>query len=73
MTFIGYELTSSGLRPDQRKIKAIEEMPIPADKSALQRFLGYATFLANEIMPYLTAHGGKSAQIYSPSARETIS
>jgi len=39
MTFMEHELTSSGLRPDQRKIKATEEMPIPADKPALQRFL----------------------------------
>jgi len=28
-------------------MKAIEEMPIPADKPALQRFLGFATFLAH--------------------------
>jgi len=38
MTFMRHELTSSGLRPDKRKITAIDEMPIPADKPVLQRF-----------------------------------
>ena len=45
-TFMGHELTTSGLRADGRKVKAIEQMPIPEDRAALRRILGMATFLA---------------------------
>jgi transposase InsO family protein len=45
-TFMGHELTKFGLRPDQQKIKAIVEMPPPADRPALMRLLGMAVFLA---------------------------
>jgi hypothetical protein len=44
--YMGHVLTSSGLRPDSRKIEAILQMPIPEDKKALQRALGMATYLA---------------------------
>jgi hypothetical protein len=42
---MGHELTKFGLRPDQQKIKAIVEMPPPADRPALMRLLGMAVFL----------------------------
>jgi len=45
-TFMGHELTKDGLRPDQRKIKAIIDMPPPVDRPALMRLLGMATYLA---------------------------
>ena len=44
--YMGHELTSSGMRPDPRKVEAILRLPIPEDKKALQRALGMATFLA---------------------------
>jgi len=46
LTFLGHELTTSGLRPDPTKVRAIQEMPIPEDRAALRRILGMATFLA---------------------------
>ena len=46
ITFMGHELTHEGLRPDSKKISAIQQMPHPNDKSALQRVLGMATYLA---------------------------
>jgi len=45
-TFMGHELTKDSLRPDQRKIKAIVDMPPPADCPALMRLLGMTTYLA---------------------------
>jgi len=45
-TFMGHELTKEGLRPDQRKIKAIADMPPPADRPALMRLLAMVTYLA---------------------------
>lgn len=46
ITFMGHELTNEGLRPDPKKIIAIQEMPVPTDKAALQRLLGMVTYLA---------------------------
>jgi len=46
MTFMGYELTKDGLQPDQWKIKAITDMPPPADCPSLIRLLEMATYLA---------------------------
>lgn len=46
VSFMGHELTTAGLRADPRKIKAIQDMPIPADRAALQRIIGFANFLA---------------------------
>ena len=46
---MGHELTSNGLRPDRRKVAAIEDMPPPADKPALMRLLGMATYLARYV------------------------
>ena len=38
---IGHILTANGLKPDPSKVQAVvEEMPSPADKPALLRFLG---------------------------------
>jgi len=42
--YMGYLLTSSGLRPDPRKVEAILQMPVPEDKKALQRALGMITY-----------------------------
>jgi hypothetical protein len=46
VSFMGHELTTAGLRADPRKVKAIQDMPIPADRAALQRVIGFANFLA---------------------------
>jgi hypothetical protein len=43
---MGRELTTAGLRADPRKVKAIKDMPIPADRAALQHVIGFANFLA---------------------------
>ena len=46
VAFMGHELTNNGLRPSPQKIEAIKQYPVPADKSALHRFIGMCTFLA---------------------------
>jgi len=40
VTFMGHKLTHKGVEPDPAKVAAIREMPVPADKAAVQRFLG---------------------------------
>ena len=49
--YIGYVLTSdaNGLKPDPRKVHAVEGMPSPADKPALLRFLGMVNYMSKFI------------------------
>ena len=44
--YIGYLLTSKGLKPDPDKVKAILEMPNPADVVAVKRFIGFVNYLS---------------------------
>ena len=45
-TFMGHELSASGLRADPRKIEAIRQMPPPTDRAAVMRLLGVCTYLS---------------------------
>ena len=45
----GVRLTEAGIKPDKSKIQAIEAMPDPEDKAAVQRFLGMVNYLS----PYI--------------------
>ena len=47
--YIGHVLTSNGLKPDPKKVHAVEGMPSPADKPALLRFLGMVNYMSNFI------------------------
>ena len=51
--YIGHLLTSDGLKPNPNKVKAIVEMPTPADKQSLQRLLGMITYLS-KFLPNLS-------------------
>ena len=47
--YIGHILTANGLKPDPSKVQAVEEMPSPADKPALLRFLGMVNYMSKFI------------------------
>ena len=47
--YIGHVLTSYGLKPDPSKVRAVKEMPSPADKPALLRFLGMVNYMSKFI------------------------
>ena len=47
--YIGHVLTSNGLKPDPSNVRAVEEMPSPADKPALLRFLGMVNYMCKFI------------------------
>lgn len=47
--YVGHVFTSEGLKPDPAKTKAIDEMPIPENVTALQRFLGMINYLGKFI------------------------
>ncbi|XP_048027531.1 integrin alpha-M-like [Megalobrama amblycephala] len=42
--FLGYIVSSEGVRMDPDKVKAVVDWPIPDFRKALQRFLGFANF-----------------------------
>lgn len=51
--FHGHILSAEGLRADPEKIRAVQEMPHPTDTKAVQRFIGFVTYLA-KFMPRLS-------------------
>ncbi|KAL0147989.1 hypothetical protein M9458_056716, partial [Cirrhinus mrigala] len=42
--FLGYIVSSEGIRMDPNKVKAVVDWPTPDSRKALQRFLGFANF-----------------------------
>jgi len=47
--YVGHLLTSEGLKPDPRKVQAVEDMPAPTDKEGVRRFIGFVTYLSKFI------------------------
>ena len=46
VTYMGHLLTKDGLKIDPEKVKAVKEMPRPADVEAVQRLDGFVNYLA---------------------------
>uniref|UniRef100_A0A8B9JE72 ribonuclease H n=1 Tax=Astyanax mexicanus TaxID=7994 RepID=A0A8B9JE72_ASTMX len=44
--FHGHILSAEGLKADPEKIKAVIDMPTPSDAKAVQRFVGFVTYIA---------------------------
>jgi len=53
--YLGHILSSSGVRPDEVKVRAILDMPSPANQKELQRFLGMVTYLS-KFIPNFSSH-----------------
>ncbi|XP_023816251.1 uncharacterized protein LOC111948290 [Oryzias latipes] len=53
VAYIGHLLTADGLKIDPGKVRAINEMPQPADVKAVQRLLGMVNYLA-KFCPHLS-------------------
>lgn len=47
--YVGHIFTSGGIKPDDSKVKAIKEMPVPKNAQDLRRFLGLTTYLGKFI------------------------
>ena len=43
---MGHKLMDKGVEPDPAKVDAITNMPMPTDKSVVQRFLGMCRYLS---------------------------
>ncbi|GFY59104.1 retrovirus-related Pol polyprotein from transposon 17.6 [Trichonephila inaurata madagascariensis] len=53
VNYLGHVLSDEGIKPDPKKIRAIEEFATPNCKADLQRFLGMVTYLA-KFTPHLS-------------------
>ena len=46
VAYMGHLLTSCGLKPDPMKVQVIWALPVPEDKKAVERFLGFIKYLS---------------------------
>ena len=46
ITFHGHKITSDGIKVDDRKVKAINEMPTPTDVAGVKRLCGMVQYMA---------------------------
>ena len=46
---IGHKLTQEGIKPDDEKVRAINDMPAPTDNKGVERFLGTVNYLGKFI------------------------
>ena len=53
VVFYGHLVHTKGLSPDRRKVEAINNMPVPSNKTELQSFIRMRNFLSS-YMPHLT-------------------
>ena len=51
--YIGHTLTAKGLKPDEKKVQAVQEMHKPHNKKELQQFLGMVNYLG-KFVPQLS-------------------
>ena len=52
MNFLGHQVSAHGLCPDSEKVKALVEMPAPADVAGVQRLCGFVNYLAR-FLPHI--------------------
>ncbi|KAK7939091.1 hypothetical protein WMY93_002417 [Mugilogobius chulae] len=55
ITYLGDKLSAAGIQPDPEKVRAITDMPIPENKTDLQRALGLVNYVGRFI-PNLSAN-----------------
>lgn len=54
LTFLGYEVSSEGVKPPLDKVKAITEFPLPRSSTDLRRFMGMMNFFRQMIKDFAT-------------------
>ena len=70
LNFLGHSISATGIQPLSEKVRAISDFPTPADKKALERFLGMMNFyhrflpgIAKRLAPLTEATKGKSKKL----------
>ena len=71
--YVGHELTASGLKIDEHKVRAIRDMPAPTSVKEVRRFIGMANFfsrfmphMANVLQPLHQLTGKNAAWDWGP-------
>ena len=52
LVFLGHELSGEGMRPNQLKIRAVQEFPVPKNSKELKSFLGLANYFRDYVKDY---------------------
>lgn len=52
ITFLGHSFNARGMKPENNRVKAIVDLPKPAEKKELERFLGVTNYLSRFIPNY---------------------
>lgn len=80
VSYLGHTVTKEGMRPDPKKVAAIQEMPEPTDVAGVQRLLGTLNFLRGYIpnmssltQPLRVLLNKESAWCWGPEQRAAIS
>ena len=50
VTYIGHKFTKEGIKPDDGKVRAINDMPAPTDKKGVERLLGTVNYLGKFLL-----------------------
>ena len=50
--YLGFILSSEGIRPDPKKIKAVEALAVPKTRKQLRSFIGFCSFIRETINRY---------------------
>ena len=53
IAFLGHELSAERVRPSYSKVQTVQNMVVPHDKKAVERLLGFVTYLA-KFLPNLS-------------------
>ena len=80
LDFLGHHITDEGILPLRSRVKALLEIPVPQDRTSLQRFLGminyYHRFLPNiaeNLSPLHAQSHGKGQQIeWTPDCQNSF-
>ena len=65
--YLGYIISADGIAPDEEKVKAVEQFPVPNDVSSLRRFLGIVGYYCR----FICGFGDIAAPLFKLLQKDT--